>query len=222
MDNLHQMLDDHKVDLIHKNTLFSLKSISEYLGIWGDYSDEEKIKFENITLQDSKINKHFQFNGEYDRNLTYGEITKDGIEKIIQKITQYKKISDKDIFIDIGSGCGKLALHLAVKTNIKTIIGVEIIGIRNKYAKHIQNQINIESTFFINKNIIDFDLSISTIIFINGVYFGEELINKIWDKIPKGCHVIINQTMNCKLLKENFILDVSWNKKGHKFYYYIK
>lgn len=217
-----QIIDDYRVDLVHKNTLFSLKSISNHLDIWKNYSESEKIKLENITYRDSIVNKNFQYSQGYDSNLTYGEITKDGIEKLIEKINRYKNISNKDVFVDIGSGCGKLALHLGLKTNIKTIVGVEILDIRVKYSKYIQEQVDVKSVFFINKDVLDFDLSISTIIFINGAFFDDILFEKILDKIPKGCHVILDRSCDFNILNETFNLNVSWSKKECEYFYYIK
>lgn len=224
MNDLNKMLDEYKVDQIHKNTLSGIKNISEHLGIWENYSSEEKYKLENLTKSDSRLNKHFQYDGEYDTNLTYGEITKDGIDKLIEKILRYKEITNKDIFVDVGSGCGKLSLQVAVKSNIKTIVGVEIVEVRHKYANYIKEQIDVgnESVFFINKNILDFDLTIATIVFINDFYLGDDLIANIWNLIPRGCHVIMSRDPNCKILKEKFKLKVSWNKTGCDFYYCVK
>ena len=138
MDNeLKLIMEDFKVDQIYKNSLFSLKSICEYLDIWNNYSDVEKFKLENFSDRDSKLNKNFDYKGTYDLNLTYGEITKKGVQTIIEKITKYKDIKESDVFADIGSGCGKVVLQMAVKTNFKNLVGIEIVDIRNKYAKSI-------------------------------------------------------------------------------------
>jgi hypothetical protein len=64
MDNeLKKMLDNSKIDKIYSNSLFSLKSISEDLGIWEGLSNTEKFYLENITKRDSDLNKNFQFRG---------------------------------------------------------------------------------------------------------------------------------------------------------------
>ena len=49
------LLDNHKLDQLYKNNLFSIKSICELLGTWDEYSPEEKFKLENITARNSKI-----------------------------------------------------------------------------------------------------------------------------------------------------------------------
>ena len=222
--DVNDLLQDYKLDQIHSNTLFSLKAISEQLGIWDNYSNDEKYRLENITSSDSNLNKHFQYDGTYITALKYGEITRKGIDTLIDKIFQYKKITDKDVFVDIGSGCGKAILHIALKSDIKTLVGIEILEIRNKYAKYIKDQVSInKDIFLINKDIFDFDLSISTIVLISSIYFTTSMIKEIWNKLPKGCHVIISDPISeCKMLKEDFTLDVSWKKRGQRYYYYIK
>jgi hypothetical protein len=221
---LKLLLDNHKLDQLYKNNLFSIKSICELLGNWDEYSPEEKFKLENITKRDSKINRHFTYKGEYDINIAYGEVLRSGVDTIISKINKYKKPTEKDVFVDVGSGCGKLILHTAISSNIKTLVGVELLSQRYNYAKYIKEMILPEnnSVFFINKNIKDFDLSVATIVFINDVCFENRLILDIYEALPKGCHFILSSKINnCKIMKEEFTIDVSWGSKL-KLYYYIK
>ena len=240
---LKQMLDNSKIDKIYSNSLFSLKSISEDLGIWEGFSNTEKMYLENITKRDSDLNKNFQFSGSYDSTLTYGEVTRKGVEVLSEKIEKYRKVTNKDVFVDIGGGTGKLSMHLGIISNLKTLVSVELIEIRHKYAKHTYEQvspIDNKSIFFINKNIKDFDLSIATVIFMNDVCLGKELRDSIYERIPRGCHFITSiERPECKILKEEILLDTSWKKPPEiltrenkvkylkvnnlsKYYYYIK
>ena len=222
---LKKMLDNSKIDRIYSNSLFSLKSISEDLGIWEGFSNTEKFYLENITKRDSDLNKNFQFSGKYDSNLIYGEVTRKGVETLSEKIEKYRKVTNKDVFVDIGGGCGKLSMHLGIISNLKTLVSVELIDIRHKYAKHTYEQVSPidgKSIFFINKNIKDFDLSIATVVFMNDVCFSKELRDSIYERIPRGCHFITSmERPECKILKEEILLNISW-KENKKFYYYIK
>lgn len=218
------LLDNSRLDQLYNNNLFSIKSICELLGIWDDYSDEDKFKLENFTERDSSINRNFTYKGEYNLNYTYGEILRSGVDIIIEKINRYLKPNGKDLFIDIGSGCGKLVLQTAIKSNIKTLVGVEIVSQRVKYAKYIQEKILPEnkSVFFIEKDVRDFDLSIATVVFVNDVLFDRSLVYHIFNNLPKGCHFITTRKVeSCKILKEEFTVAASWKTKL-KLYYYIK
>ena len=56
---LKLLLDNSKLDQLYKHNLFSIKSICEFLGVWNNYSPEDKFKLENFTKRDTDINKHF-------------------------------------------------------------------------------------------------------------------------------------------------------------------
>lgn len=218
------LLDNSKLDNLYKHNLFSIKSICEFLGVWDNYSSEDKFKLENFTKRDTDINKHFTYKGLYNPHYTYGEVLRKGVDEIINKINRYKKITDKDVFIDVGSGCGKLILHTAIKSDIKTLVGVELVPQRLKYSKSIKEEILPEhnSVFFIEKSIKEFDLSIATIVFMNDVCFDYDMVKNVFDRIPKGCHLITSHEIkSCKILKEEFTVDVSWGNKL-KLFYYIK
>ena len=138
---LKLLLDNSKLDQLYKHNLFSIKSICEFLGVWNIYSDEDKFKLENFTKRDTTINKHFTYEGAYNTNYTYGEIIRSGVDEIINKINKYRKPTEKDVFVDVGSGCGKLVLHTAIKSDIKTLIGIEIVPQRLRYAKYIKEEV---------------------------------------------------------------------------------
>jgi hypothetical protein len=221
---LNLMLENHKLDQLYNNNLFSVKSMSQLLGTWDNYSIDEKYQLENITKRDTLINKCFTFNGSYQSNLTYGEITRTGVDIILEKISTYKKITDKDVFVDVGSGTGKLLIHSAIKSNFKTFVGIEIQKERLQYSKIIKENILPEKPiFFINKDALDFDLSIGTVFFMNDVTFGIDLRNKIFNKLPKGSHFItFAYRPECKILKEEIDIPVTWSDKPVKYKYYIK
>lgn len=221
---LKLLSEENQLNLLYNNNLFSLKSICEYLGAWDNYNKEQQYQLENFTKRDSNINKHFTFKGTYNRNYTYGEIIRQGVDKIIEKINKYKSINERDVFVDVGSGAGKVVLHMAIKSNFNTLVGVEIVPQRLRYAKKIQESVSVphKSIFFIEKDILDFDLSIANVVFMNDLAFDDELSWKIYEKLSKGCHFITTKRVNaCKMLKEEFEVETSWSTKL-KLSYYIK
>lgn len=222
--DLKDVIIDYKVKLIYNNNLFSIKSICQFLKTWDNYSNVDKLKLENLTKRDTIINKNYHYSGTYDDNLIYGEVTRKGVNTILEKINKWANISEKSVFIDIGSGCGKLLLHLSIISNIKTLVGVEIVKERVDYSKFIYDQVLPDKkVFFINKDILDFDLSIANIVFINDVCFDKNLVRDIYNKIPKGCHFMTTFDIGEKsVLKEVFDIDVTWSDDPQKWRYYIK
>ena len=53
---LKLLLDNSKLDQLYKHNLFSIKSICESLGVWDNYSSEDKFKLENFTKRLDNIN----------------------------------------------------------------------------------------------------------------------------------------------------------------------
>jgi SAM-dependent methyltransferase len=226
---LRKIAEESKLNSIYKNSLFSIKSICQHLNTWDSYSDEEKFKLENLTIRDSQLSKNYKYikTNKYQKNFVYGEITRKGVDELIQSIYRHKKtITDKDVFVDIGSGTGKLILHTAISSTFKTLVGVEVIKERYQYAKSIletASPIDDKKVFFINKDIRDFDLSFATVVFINNLCFDSELNKIIYDKLPTGCHFISALPYkNCIYLKDKLKLGVSWIKDPFVFNYYIK
>ncbi len=225
-EELKKIAIEHTLDNLYKNNFFSIKSICEHLNIWENYSSEEKFNLENLTAIDSELNKNFRFKGKYDKNLTNGEILRPGVENLFEHILKLKRdINPNDVFVDIGSGSGKLLIHAAIKLPLKTFVGIEIVEERVKYSKHILSKFNPgvdKKVFFINKDARDFDLSIAKIAFFNNTYFSDKLVDEIYQKLPVGCHIITAKPVNCKYLKDIFRLEVSWNNRPFGFRYYIK
>lgn len=223
---LKNILINERINSIYKNNLFSIKSICEYLGTWNNYSDDEKYKLQNITKRDTALNKTFRFEGEYDTRFVYGEVTKEGAEKIFERYLRFKKsISSTDVFIDIGSGCGKLLLHSAFRLPIQTFVGIEIVKERYQYSKKISESVlpvDDKKVFFINKDFQNFDLSVGKLVFCNNLCFSKELNLALSDRLQSGTHIVTSQQLDFKILKDEFLAEVSWSKKPIPFYYYIK
>lgn len=222
-EELRLMMENHKLDMLYKHNLFSIKSISQLIGTWENYSPEEQFRLENLTKRDTLINKNFTYEGEYNKNFVYGEIKKQGVDTLINRISRYKIITDKDVFVDIGCGCGKLLIHMGIKSPFKTLVGLEIQKERIEYAKLIKEEVLPEKPiFFLHKDVKDFDLSIGTVFFMNDVAFDAETRLSIYNRLPKGSHFITaHKNSDCKILKEEIRIEVTWSKY-YVFNYYIK
>lgn len=223
-EEIKKIADEQLLVQLYQNNLFSLKSICQLLGAWDNYSPKDQFTLENFTKRDSNINKHFTYEGVYNKNYTYGEVLRSGTDIIIEKINRYKKPNSSDVFIDIGSGSGKLVIHTAIKTEISTLIGIEIVPQRVAYSKYIKDKfpINNKAIFFIEKDIKDFDLSIVNIAFMNNLTWDRDVIYDVYNRLKKGCHIISSiEIPECKILKEEFYVDASWGMKL-RLHYYIK
>ena len=79
------ILDNIKIEHIWSNDLFSQKSIALKLGIWNSLSDTEQSYYERITPYEARLNGN-DFEGEFEEETIYGEITKDGVFELNKHI----------------------------------------------------------------------------------------------------------------------------------------
>lgn len=210
------ILENIKVEHIWSNDLFSQKSIALKLGIWDKLTDDERLHYESVTPYDAILNGK-EFEGEFQEEVVYGEITKNGVFELNNHIK-----SNDGVFYDIGSGNGKLLLQMAIISDFDSYVGVEIEKIRYLYSIDIKNQIGIENVRFINDDILNVDISDAGFIFLSDVMFKEDMRNKIFKMIPNGClFTAFHDFEDCELL-EVLELEVEWMKPKVPFKLYKK
>ncbi len=218
-----------KIEEIYRFDLKSLVDISKYLNIWNDLSESQKNelieidkpvfekKFSHITKEElaEKINDT-EFWEQYNDKFVYGEISKSGVNKL----SNYLK-SFTGNFYDIGSGNGKLLIHLSLITNFENYTGIEIVELRHKYAIKINESIS-QNVNFICRDVLEVDISDASFIFLDDLMFPEDLRFKVINNIPKDCHYLsVWQNDNDEFIEE-WSLGVSWLETEMKFYLYKK
>lgn len=226
-DFLKTITNFDSINKIYENKLFTSKSISKYLGEWDNLSIEEQYYLENQTTADSFVNGNIEeyknslrnYNGS--EKLAYGEITKSGVESIYKWIKSNVDSVEDVIFYDIGSGHGKMVMHLSLISNFKKITGIELNTLRYKYCLEILNQISyLDNVYFINDDVLNCDITDATIIFMNDALMPQELINSIFSMLKKGTIVISIEENKFKPF-ETIEVEVSWMPVTLPFNCYI-
>jgi precorrin-6B methylase 2 len=214
---------------VYSCDLMDMKDIAIELGIWDSLTEENKEFYDNFSKSnvDEKIKDRFdkyienlEIIKESDDKLIYGEITKAGVDTLLKEIKKRKSITSNDIFYDIGSGNGKLPIHIALISEFSKVKGIEISDIRYMYSNHIlRNTLgSIDNIEFINDDVRNIDISDGTVIFINDVLFSEEDVEHIFEKASKGTHIISFKKKSNDIIN----LDVSWYPLPSPFNYHIK
>jgi SAM-dependent methyltransferase len=226
-DFLKTITNFDSINTIYQNKLFTLKSISQYLGEWYSLSTEEQWELENQTTADSLLNGNLE---EYKNNLknydgseklAYGEITKTGTENIYKWIKSNVDFPEDVVFYDIGSGHGKMVMHLSLISNFKKIVGIELSELRYKYCLGILNQIgDLENVEFINDDVLNCDISDATVVFMNDALLPQDLIHSIFSKLKPGTIVISIEENKFKPLGK-IDVEVSWLPVTLDFNFYI-
>ena len=185
--------------------------------------DTEKIEsqFTDVVYSHDELNDLIDKRKEIINSdkFVYGEIRKAGVETIYKEISEYDGL---DTFVDVGSGTGKICLHMSMISNFENIVGIEIVTERHLYAIELQQNLgrDFDNVTFLNDDILKIEFERPCVVFTNDVCFSNQLTKIIWDRLPVGSHFI-----SCKNLGNSvkeIYLDVTWQLEPCRWYYYIK
>ena len=217
-----------KIEEIYRHDLKSVGASSKSLSLWHTLStgEQEYLKKLDQPIFQDKFNS---LTGEQVREsledplcwelegdkFVYGEITKRGANKLAEYLHNFS-----GNFYDIGSGNGKLLLHLALLTDFISFTGIEILEVRHKYALGIRESIG-EAVEFICADVLDLDISAADFLFLDDLMFPLELRQAIHQKIPVGSY-FLTAYQNDNQPLEIWSLAVSWQEFEMNFYLYKK
>lgn len=74
-------------------------------------------------------------------NLTYGEVLPESIEEKV--IPALGRLSEDDVFYDLGSGSGKIVLQVALQTGVGKSCGVEFARTRHSVAEEMHRRLGL-------------------------------------------------------------------------------
>lgn len=119
---------------------------------------------------------------------TYGEILTPAINKIISKLD----ISNDDIFLDLGSGLGKIALQFFLCSEVQESYGIEIsptlyhqsILITQKFKQDLPEFYEDDRKLnFMCGDFLQLNLPQATIVLISSRCFSQRLLNAVAEKL---------------------------------------
>lgn len=235
------MTDYYKKYLKYKDKYLKLK---QQLGGDDDYILELKKLYPECVHDHGNIKNIDKYQKE-GYATTYGEMDYPAIEKYN---SLFNADSERDYFIDFGSGRGKLPLFMADKVNKKSI-GIELVAERHENAvklKELLSKSHPEITskveliggdmfkFLDNVNKTTFDTPV--LIWISNLCFGEEITNKLFNKLiekmPSGSIIGSSKVPNTipegiePIIVEGktntVLVPMSWSKSSSIFIYRIK
>jgi SAM-dependent methyltransferase len=119
---------------------------------------------------------------------TYGEMTLEGVDKLIA----YLKPTKQDVFVDAGSGVGKLVVQFFFDTEVKKSIGVELSKERFDKALQIKEALKKDKALprgrsleFYHADILDAIPPDTTLFFMCSTCFSHDLMKKITERLSK-------------------------------------
>ena len=160
--------------------------------------------------------------GKVSGSLTYGEMLYPSVKKLLNKL----QIESNDIFLDLGSGLGKLALQVWMQTILKSVIGIEAREELSRQTNEVVHQIYQGFPFFwendrhfkiITGDFLNTDWEKATIVYTCSTCFRPELLTAIGDRLNSETSVM--QVLSLRALptftrlplKEVFSVECSWD-----------
>ena len=159
---------------------------------------------------------------------TYGEITYEGAQKLIEKF----KLTKKDVFYDLGCGVGKFVVQVYLDTPVKKSAGIELSTTRVDKAKQAFDQIKKDGRLqkgrkleFKEQNILDARLKDATALFISSLCFSDELLEQVTKKLAclkPGLRIATSRKLSdnpaFKLI-ETLQIPMSWSEQSTTYFY---
>lgn len=213
---------------LYSFNLFEIDDIANNYDYWQYLTQEEIDEYNRVkgrkreeTLKYLETEKAWDYISQLkDLKTTYGELKKVGVDSLYNFIKTKIDINEKSVFYDIGSGNGKIVLHLSLISNFGKYVGVEIDKVRYLYSKYIQNKVNNNDNIqFINDDIRNVDFSDATFVFVNDLLFDESDVEYIVSQLKPGTHLI--SIADNQLTPDDVVeLEPTWEESTLPFKYY--
>lgn len=161
---------------------------------------------------------------------TYGEITYDSLQILLDEL----QLTEKDVFVDLGSGIGRVVTQVYLNSPVKKSCGVELCETRYFNALEAKERLkefdlldNRQLAYY-NENMLDVDFKDATVFYTCATCFSHELmlaLTKKLSKLKKGLRVLTLKELPAydlygfKFVKE-FNLPMTWSPDGSPVYMY--
>jgi SAM-dependent methyltransferase len=141
---------------------------------------------------------------------TYGEITRNGVETILNMFSP--AFTEDAVFYDLGCGFGRMVAHIAIEKNIKKSCGIEFDPQRADWA--LKNFENFEYAGtrpeMIIGDMFKQDLSDATIVYFDNTVYPEKIFD-FFKSLPTGC-LFIYKSFGAATGDRFFKLETTYNK----------
>lgn len=172
------------------------------------------------------------FDDQDTSNHVYGEITFDGVEKMLKLFP----IGPNDVVYDLGSGVGKFVAQVYLRTTAKRVVGIELAKNRHERAviakeriKKMRPDLYLDQMQFIEANFLEMDIKDATFIYIANTMFSVEFMDnicKVLTELPNKVRLVLLKPFSKKCGRYRKISEqlfqVSWLKRGDRAVIYQK
>ncbi len=158
----------------------------------------------------------------------YGELTPRGVEQLLRVVP----LSADDVFVDLGSGLGKVVLQVAMAARPALAMGIEIERSRHETAQRARDRavrlglLERSSCVFRNEDLLATDLDGVTVLFANAVCFSGRLMRGLFRRVLTLGRPITFVSLHAEprpprrlRLVETHRCETSWSARENLFVY---
>jgi hypothetical protein len=153
---------------------------------------------------------------------TYGEVLYPGVDKFLSLIQP----SNRDVFVDYGSGFGKMVIQVFLKSLVRAAYGIESVPELHQHASNAAQRLKNElPEFYQNRRKLDFilgnflevPLTTVTIAFVSSTCFTQSLLNALGKKLEltPSVHTVLSlrpiSVLERLSFKRTIRIECSWD-----------
>ncbi len=122
---------------------------------------------------------------------THGEILFPSMTKLLSIMA----LTNQDVFVDLGSGIGKITAQVFLQSNVKEAMGIEIVPHLHQQALHAATQLRAQPLHaidfskrkltFLGGDFLELPLTMTTVVFINAICFSQTMLLSLGDIINR-------------------------------------
>lgn len=149
------------------------------------------------------------------RDLIYGETPYFSIKKIIQEV---RPGGEEDLFVDLGSGIGKVVFFVALNFGLPAM-GIEINPALYRASLEIKDKLKIKKAVFVGGNVLEEEFPEGSIFYVHGTSWSEEVYQKLtqkFEEIKPGALVLsVTHPLTAPFLKlvKKIKIDLNWSRE---------
>jgi len=153
---------------------------------------------------------------------TYGEILYPSIDRLLSEIV----LTKEDVFVDYGSGLGKIVLQVFIKSIVKAAYGIEISSELHQYATKAATQLhhdlpdffeNERKLVFLQGSFLEVSILAPTVALVNSACFTQNLLaalGKVIEATP-SIHTVLSlrpiHTLQRLTFSKSIRIECSWD-----------
>lgn len=153
---------------------------------------------------------------------TYGEILYESLATLMDAIV----ISEQDIFIDLGSGLGKVAIQFFLNSGVKESYGIEIVPELHERSAIAAQKVKVDlpdffigerKLMFIANNFLNISLNNATIALIASPCFSQTILNSLGEILNNtpSIHTVLSlrpiSTLKRLIFVNTIRVECSWD-----------